>query len=87
MTQKEVAKAMEVSPARISQIEHGQIDGLELLRSHISAIGGELHLRVDQGPLSVILDVPGSRAATTSTPAETAETTDTSTKERDAAWR
>lgn len=81
-TQKEVAQIMGVSQARISQIEHGRIDSLELLRSYISAIGGELHLRVDQGPLSVTLDIPGSdAAAATGTPEEA----EASRGERDAA--
>ena len=81
-TQKEVAQIMGVSQARISQIEHGRIDSLELLRSYISAIGGELHLRVDQGPLSVTLDIPGSDAAAAT---KTAEEADTSADKRDAA--
>jgi DNA-binding XRE family transcriptional regulator len=80
-TQKEVAQIMGVSQARISQIEHGRIDSLELLRSYISAIGGELHLRVDQGPLSVTLDIPGSGAAATGA----AEEADASADKRDAA--
>ncbi|WP_150254015.1 helix-turn-helix domain-containing protein [Nocardiopsis deserti] len=75
-TQKEVARVMGVSQARISQIEHGRIDSLELLRSYISAIGGELHLRVDQGPLSVTLDIPGSDAAAAGTAEEAAASTD-----------
>ncbi len=81
-TQKEVAQIMGVSQARISQIEHGRIDSLELLRSYISAIGGELHLRVDQGPLSVTLDIPGSDAAAAT---GTGEGADASADERDAA--
>ncbi|QUX29618.1 XRE family transcriptional regulator [Nocardiopsis akebiae] len=80
-TRKEVAQVMGVSQARISQIEHGRIDSLELLRSYISAIGGELHLRVDQGPLSVTLDIPGSDAAAATA---TGEGADASADERDA---
>lgn len=81
-TQKEVAQVMGVSQARISQIEHGRIDSLELLRSYISAIGGELHLRVDRGPLSVTLDIPGNDATAAT---GTAEKADAPTGERDAA--
>ncbi|MFV2195738.1 helix-turn-helix domain-containing protein [Nocardiopsis sp. LOL_012] len=69
MTQKEVAEVMGISQARVSQIEHGQINSLDLLRSYISAVGGELHLTVSQGPLNVTLDLPRTAAAE-STPAE-----------------
>ncbi|MFL1379039.1 helix-turn-helix domain-containing protein [Nocardiopsis protaetiae] len=58
LTQTQVAGTMGVSQARISQIEHGQIDSLELLRSYISAIGGALRLQVVQGPMTVTLDLP-----------------------------
>lgn len=58
LTQAQVARTMGVGQARISQIEHGQIDSLELLRSYISAIGGALRLQAVQGPMTVTLDLP-----------------------------
>lgn len=42
---------MGVGQARISQVEHGQINSLELLRSYVSAIGGTLELTIRQDAL------------------------------------
>ncbi len=64
---------MGISRARVSQIEHGQTNGLDLLRSHISAIGGEPHPTVSQGPLNVTLDLSRTAVAE-STPLRTATT-------------
>lgn len=46
LTQKDVAAALGVSEARVSQIEHGQLDrgALYGLAAYIEALGGELEL-------------------------------------------
>ncbi|MGA4542689.1 helix-turn-helix domain-containing protein [Uniformispora flossi] len=54
-TQKEVAAALGVSQARVSQIEHGRVEvmGVETLRAYAAALGGELDITVRVGPHSV----------------------------------
>ena len=44
MTQRQVADAMGVSQARISQIEHGVNLELETISGYIAALGGRLEL-------------------------------------------
>ena len=44
LTQKQVAEAMGVSVGRISQIEHGDLSGLDVLDRYVQALGGELAL-------------------------------------------
>jgi transcriptional regulator with XRE-family HTH domain len=58
LTREQVAESMGVDRDRISQIELGQVDGLDVLRSYIGAIGGVLRLKGGRGPLSVTLDFP-----------------------------
>ncbi|MER6299135.1 XRE family transcriptional regulator [Kitasatospora sp. NPDC001539] len=53
LTQKEVARLMAVSQARVSQIEHGQVDSLDNLRAYAAAIGGEVEVTVRQGEWTV----------------------------------
>ncbi|MEU9074715.1 XRE family transcriptional regulator [Kitasatospora sp. NPDC048538] len=53
LTQKEVAGLMGVSQARVSQIEHGQVDSLDNLRAYAAAIGGEVEVTVRQGERTV----------------------------------
>ncbi|KJS61143.1 XRE family transcriptional regulator [Streptomyces rubellomurinus] len=53
LTQKEVAGLMGVSQARVSQIEHGQVDSLDNLRAYAAAIGGEVEVSVRQGERTV----------------------------------
>ncbi|MEU3569737.1 helix-turn-helix domain-containing protein [Kitasatospora sp. NPDC036755] len=53
LTQKEVAALMGVSQARVSQIEHGQVDSLENLRVYSAAIGGEVEVTVRRGERTV----------------------------------
>ncbi|MDH6708065.1 DNA-binding XRE family transcriptional regulator [Kitasatospora sp. MAA19] len=53
LTQKDVAALMGVSQARVSQIEHGQVDSLENLRAYAAAIGGEVEVAVRQGERTV----------------------------------
>ena len=44
LTQREVAESMGVSVGRVSQIEHGDISGVEVLDRYITALGGQLGL-------------------------------------------
>ncbi|MFM7147454.1 MAG: helix-turn-helix domain-containing protein [Actinomycetales bacterium] len=44
LTQRQVAHAMGVSIGRISQIEHGELSGLDVLDRYIQALGGQLGL-------------------------------------------
>ncbi|KJS55290.1 XRE family transcriptional regulator [Streptomyces rubellomurinus subsp. indigoferus] len=53
LTQKEVANLMGVSQARVSQIEHGQVDSLDNLRAYAAAIGGEVEVSVRQGERTI----------------------------------
>ncbi|MDT3397938.1 helix-turn-helix transcriptional regulator [Streptomyces sp. B1866] len=53
LTQADVATALKVSQARISQIEHGQIDSLDMLRAYAAALGGEVSVLIRRGPVSV----------------------------------
>ncbi|MFH9351054.1 helix-turn-helix domain-containing protein [Kitasatospora sp. NPDC017646] len=48
LTQKHVAELLGVSQARVSQIEHGQVDSLDNLRAYAAAIGGEVEVTVKQ---------------------------------------
>ena len=53
LTQADVAKALGVSQARISQIEHGQVDSLDTLRAYAEALGAEVSIVVSRGPLTL----------------------------------
>jgi len=44
LTQKHVAEAMGVSVGRVSQIEHGDLSGLDVLDRYVHALGGQLGL-------------------------------------------
>lgn len=44
LTQKQVAEAMGVSVGRVSQIEHGDLSGLDVLDRYVQALGGQLGL-------------------------------------------
>ena len=44
LTQRQVADAMAVSTGRISQIEHGDLSGLDVLDRYVQALGGQLGL-------------------------------------------
>ncbi|MGC0423189.1 helix-turn-helix domain-containing protein [Embleya sp. AB8] len=53
-TQTEVAAVLGVSQARVSQIETGDLDAMELetLRSYAAALGGRLEVAVNIGDVS-----------------------------------
>ena len=53
LTQADVATVLGVSQARISQIEHGQIDSLDTLRAYATALGAEVSITVSRGPLTL----------------------------------
>ncbi|MEV0594884.1 helix-turn-helix domain-containing protein [Nonomuraea cavernae] len=53
VSQKLLAERMGVSQARVSQIEHGQIGGLDTLRSYVVALGGTLDVVADFGDHTV----------------------------------
>jgi DNA-binding XRE family transcriptional regulator len=44
LTQRRVAEAMGVSTGRVSQIEHGDLSGFDVLDRHMQAPGGQLGL-------------------------------------------
>lgn len=44
LTQQQVAETMGVSTGRISQIEHGDLSGLDVLDRYVQALGGQLAL-------------------------------------------
>ncbi|MDP4015330.1 MAG: helix-turn-helix transcriptional regulator [Candidatus Nanopelagicales bacterium] len=44
LTQPQVAAGMGVSVGRISQIEHGDVSGLDVLDRYVAALGGQLGL-------------------------------------------
>lgn len=42
LTQRQVARSMGVSVGRISQIEHGDLSGLDVLDRYVTALGGHM---------------------------------------------
>lgn len=44
LTQREVAEAMGVSVGRVSQIESGDLSGVDVLDRYVMAIGGQLEI-------------------------------------------
>lgn len=55
VTQKELAKRLHVTQARISQIENGRLDvmGLDTLRTYVAALGGHLDITAHVGQRAV----------------------------------
>lgn len=53
ISQKLLAERMGVSQARVSQIEHGRIGGLDTLRAYVVALGGTLDVVADFGDHTV----------------------------------
>ncbi|WP_322770618.1 helix-turn-helix transcriptional regulator [Frankia sp. Cr1] len=49
LTQAQVASRMDVSVARISQIENGDVSTQDVLQRYVAALGGSLKLIVDFG--------------------------------------
>jgi predicted transcriptional regulator len=61
--QKDIAAAMGVSVARISQIEHGEVTSFEVIARYIEALGGRLDLVADFGGKTIRLPVSGTAIA------------------------
>ena len=78
--QKEIASAMGVSVARVSQIEHGEVASFEVIARYVEALGGRLDLVADFGDRTVRL--PVSNTARAFRPALTADSNRTSTDGR-----
>ena len=57
LTQKDIATALGVSIARISQIEHGDVTSFEVIARYVEALGGRLDLVADLGDRTVRLHV------------------------------
>lgn len=57
LTQREVAAALSVSIARVSQIEHGEVTSFEVIARYVEALGGRLDLVADFGDRTVRLPV------------------------------
>jgi DNA-binding XRE family transcriptional regulator len=53
LTQAQLAELMGVSQARVSQIEHGKITSMDMLRSYITALGGTVDVVANVGDWSV----------------------------------
>lgn len=60
-TQAGLAEIMNVSPGRVSQIEHGEVATVEALAAYVSALGGKLDLMADIG--GHLLKMPANPAA------------------------
>jgi transcriptional regulator with XRE-family HTH domain len=59
LAQKQVAAAMGVSIARVSQIEHGEVTSFEVIARYVEALGGRLELVADFDDRTVRLPVTG----------------------------
>jgi ribosome-binding protein aMBF1 (putative translation factor) len=57
LAQKDIAAAMGLSVARISQIEHGEVASFEVIARYVEALGGRLDLVADFGDRTVRLPV------------------------------
>ena len=61
--QKQIAGAMGVSIARVSQIEHGEVTSFEVIARYVEALGGRLELVADVGDRTVRLPVSDTATA------------------------
>ncbi len=61
--QKEIAAAMGVSVARISQIEHGEVTSFDIIARYVEALGGRLDLVADFGDRTIRLPVSDTSIA------------------------
>ncbi|MFI6801520.1 helix-turn-helix domain-containing protein [Streptosporangium canum] len=61
LRQEDVAQAMGVSQARISQIESGVISEVATLAAYVTALGGQLKIVADFGDSAMVLDTPRGR--------------------------
>ena len=49
LTQRQVAQAMAVTVGRVSQIENGELAGIDVLDRYVAALGGNLRIVADFG--------------------------------------
>jgi DNA-binding XRE family transcriptional regulator len=49
LTQRQVAEAMGVTVGRVSQIENGELAGIDVLDRYVHALGGDLQIVADFG--------------------------------------
>jgi DNA-binding XRE family transcriptional regulator len=61
LTQDQVAKALGVSQANVSQLEHQDNIYLKTLSAYVEALGGHLEVRAVFPGESVVLALPGTR--------------------------
>ena len=61
--QKQIAAAMGVSVARVSQIEHGEVASFEVSARYVEALGGRLDLVADFGDRTIRLPVSDTATA------------------------
>ena len=61
--QKQIAAAMGVSVARVSQIEHGEVTSFEVIARYVEALGGRLDLVADFGDRTIRLPVSHTATA------------------------
>ncbi|MEV7013051.1 helix-turn-helix transcriptional regulator [Streptosporangium sp. NPDC051022] len=61
LRQEDVARAMGVSQARVSQIENGTISEVATLAAYVTALGGQLKIVADFGDSVMLLDAPRGR--------------------------
>ena len=52
LTQAQVAQTLGISQARISKIEHGEISGIDIVRTYVAALGGTLDVVATLGDRS-----------------------------------
>ncbi|GAB3932279.1 helix-turn-helix domain-containing protein [Kribbella albertanoniae] len=52
ITQVRLAELLEVSQARISKIESGEVSGIEIIRAYVTALGGTVDLVATLGDRS-----------------------------------
>ena len=62
LTQEQVAQALGVSQANVSQIEHQDNIYLRTLSSYVEALGGQLEVRAVFPDETVVLVLPGAGA-------------------------
>ena len=60
--QRDIAAAMGVSIARVSQIEHGDVTSFDVIARYVEALGGRLDLVADFGDRTVRLPVSDAAA-------------------------
>ena len=60
---EQIASAMGVSVARVSQIEHGEATSFEVIARYVEALGGRLDLVADFGDRTIRLPVTDTPTA------------------------